>query len=74
MRNSKQKNYSKKYASRSEDLKIAIAKDCLFSPLTKVELEDKWKVNYCCIQRHTKKYNFEYFKKLNRKDQLLNIK
>lgn len=63
MRNLEQKKYRRKVIYRSEDLKIAIAKDYLFSSSTMAELEIKWQMAYCSILKITKKYDFEYFQK-----------
>ena len=50
--------------------KIEMAKDCLFSSATIPQLEAKWGVTYMTIFRHTKTYDFQYFKKQNRKQKL----
>jgi len=61
---------TKKRNHATEQQKIEMAKDCLFSSATIPQLEAKWGVTYMTIFRHTKTFDFKYFKKQNRKRKL----
>ena len=61
----------KKKRNQSSTLqKIEMAKDCLFSSATIPQLEAKWGVTYMTIFKHTKTYDFKYFKKHKKKSVL----